>query len=170
MGRLIDVSTVDSRALNLKNLLDKVLEKVVEVYEEYNVPLPDRRFLTMGEVAIDCEQLAVSFIQVYLGRPGDEASEPQRCTMPRSAVLVISVSREVPVVGQNGRAPTGERIQEASEIAAVDAWMFMELINKLDQWKEAEGDFGLGVIATADANGFDGGFQTTAMNLTIAVP
>ena len=170
MGRLIDVSTVDSRALNLKTLLDKVLEKVVEVYEEYNVPLPSRQFWTMGEPAIDCEQLVVSFIQVYLGRPGDEASEPQRCQMPRSAVLTISISREIPVVGVNVKAPTGEKIQEASEIAAVDAWMFMELINKLDQWKEEEGDFGLGVIATADSTGFDGGFQTTAMQLTIAVP
>ena len=170
MSRLIDVSTVDSRALHLKNLLDKVLEKVVEVYEEYNVPLPSRRFWTMGEAAIDCEQLAVSFIQVYLGRPGDQANEPQRCQMPRSAVITISISRQVPVVGQNGRPPSDDKIQEASEIAAVDAWMFMELINKLDQWKEQEGDFGMGVIATADTNGFDGGFQTTAMQLTIAVP
>lgn len=170
MSRLIDVSTVDSRALNLKNLLDKVLEKVVEVYEDYNVPLPSRRFWTMGEVAIDCEQLAVSFVQVYLGRPGDQANEPQRCQMPRSAVLTISISRQVPIVGQNGRPPSDDKIQEASEIAAVDAWMFMELINKLDQWKEEEGDFGMGVIATADTSGFDGGFQTTAMQLTIAVP
>ena len=107
---------------------------------------------------------------MYLGRPGDQASEPQRCQMPRSAVLTISVSRQVPVVGQNGRPPSDDKIQEASEIAAVDAWMFMELINKLDQWKEQEGDFGMGVIATADTNGFDGGFQTTAMQLTIAVP
>jgi hypothetical protein len=46
--------------------------------------------------------------------------------------------------------------------------MFMELINKLDQWEP--GEFGLGVIATADSSGFDGGFQTTAMQLTMTVP
>jgi hypothetical protein len=148
--------------------MDGVLEKTVEVFEEYNVPLPSRQFWTVGEPAIDCEQLVVSFIQTYLGLPGNQASEPQRCQSPRSVVLTISISREIPVVGVNGKAPTGDKIEEASRIAVVDAWMFMELINKLDQWEP--GEFGLGVIATADSSGFDGGFQTTAMQLTMVVP
>ena len=165
---IVDISGVSAGALNLKNLMDGVLEKTVEVFEEYNVPLPSRQFWTVGEPAIDCEQLAVSFIQIYLGLPGNQASEPQRCQSPRSVVLTISISREIPVVGVNGKAPTGDKIEEASRIAVVDAWMFMELINKLDQWEP--GEFGLGVIATADSSGFDGGFQTTAMQLTMTVP
>jgi hypothetical protein len=76
--------------------------------------------------------------------------------------------REIPVVGQNGKAPTGEKIQEGSEAAVVDAWMFMRLLNRLDQWEPDE--FGMGVIPTADSSGFDGGFQTTAMQLTMVVP
>lgn len=165
---IVDISGVSAGALNLKNLMDGVLEKTVEVFEEYNVPLPSRQFWTVGEPAIDCEQLAVSFIQTYLGLPGNQASEPQRCQAVRSVVLTISISREIPVVGVNGKAPTGDKIEEASRIAVVDAWMFMELINKLDQWEP--GEFGLGVIATADSSGFDGGFQTTAMQLTMTVP
>jgi len=165
---IVDISGVSASALNLKNLMDGVLEKTIEVFEEYNVPLPSRQFWTVGEPAIDCEQLVVSFIQTYLGLPGNQASEPQRCQSPRSVVLTISISREIPVVGVNGKAPTGDKIEEASRIAVVDAWMFMELINKLDQWEP--GEFGLGVIATADSSGFDGGFQTTAMQLTMTVP
>lgn len=165
---IVDISGVSAGALNLKNLMDGVLEKTIDVFEEYNVPLPTRRFWTVGEPAIDCEQLVVSFIQTYLGLPGNQASEPQRCQSPRSVVLTISISREIPVVGVNGKAPTGDKIEEASRIAVVDAWMFMELINKLDQWEP--GEFGLGVIATADSSGFDGGFQTTAMQLTMVVP
>jgi hypothetical protein len=165
---IVDISGVSAGALNLKNLMDGVLEKTVEVFEEYNVPLPSRQFWTVGEPAIDCEQLVVSFIQTYLGLPGNQASEPQRCQAVRSVVLTISISREIPVVGVNGKAPTGDKIEEASRIAVVDAWMFMELINKLDQWEP--GEFGLGVIATADSSGFDGGFQTTAMQLTMVVP
>ena len=165
---IVDITGVSAGALNLKNLMDGVLEKTVEVFEEYNVPLPSRQFWTVGEPAIDCEQLVVSFIQTYLGLPGNQASEPQRCQSPRSVVLTISISREIPVVGVNGKAPTGDKIEEASRIAVVDAWMFMELINKLDQWEP--GEFGLGVIATADSSGFDGGFQTTAMQLTMVVP
>jgi hypothetical protein len=165
---IVDISGVSAGALNLKNLMDGVLEKTVEVFEDYNVPLPSRQFWTVGEPAIDCEQLVVSFIQTYLGLPGNQASEPQRCQAVRSVVLTISISREIPVVGVNGKAPTGDKIEEASRIAVVDAWMFMELINKLDQWEP--GEFGLGVIATADSSGFDGGFQTTAMQLTMVVP
>jgi hypothetical protein len=165
---IVNIDGVSAGALNLKNLMDGVLEKTVEVFEEYNVPLPSRQFWTVGEPAIDCEQLVVSFIQTYLGLPGNQASEPQRCQSPRSVVLTISISREIPVVGVNGKAPTGDKIEEASRIAVVDAWMFMELINKLDQWEP--GEFGLGVIATADSSGFDGGFQTTAMQLTMTVP
>jgi hypothetical protein len=165
---IVNISGVSAGALNLKNLMDGVLEKTIEVFEEYNVPLPSRRFWTVGEPAIDCEQLVISFIQTYLGLPGNQASEPQRCQSPRSVVLTISISREIPVVGVNGKAPTGDKIEEASRIAVVDAWMFMELINKLDQWEP--GEFGLGVIATADSSGFDGGFQTTAMQLTMVVP
>jgi hypothetical protein len=165
---IVNIDGVSANALNLKNLMDGVLEKTVEVFEEYNVPLPSRQFWTVGEPAIDCEQLVVSFIQTYLGLPGNQASEPQRCQSPRSVVLTISISREIPVVGVNGKAPTGDKIEEASRIAVVDAWMFMELINKLDQWEP--GEFGLGVIATADSSGFDGGFQTTAMQLTMTVP
>jgi hypothetical protein len=165
---IIDVSTVNSGALNLKTFLDKVLEKTVETFEELNVPVPSRRFWTMGEPAVDCEQLVVSFIQIYLGLPGDEASQPQRCSVPRSAVLRISVSRPIPVVGANGKAPSGDKIQEASEIAAVDTWVFMELINKLDQWEP--GEFGMGVIATVEAANPEGGFQTTNMQVTLVVP
>lgn len=165
---VVDISTVHTDALNLKNFLDAVLQKTVSKFEELNVPVPSRYFWTMGEPSIDCEQLVVSFIQIYLGLPGDEASQPQRCSVPRSAVLRISVSRPIPVVGVNGKAPTGDKIQEASEIAAVDTWVFMELINELDQWEP--GEYGMGVIATVEAANPEGGFQTTNMQVTLVVP
>ena len=165
---IIDISTVDSRALHLKDFLDAVLAKVIATYEEYHIDLPSRRFWTMGEPAIDCEQLSVSFIQMYLGLPGDQASQPQRCTQPRTAVLSIAVSRQIPTVGNNGQAPTGEKIQEGSEIAAVDCYLFMELIRKLDQWEENE--YGMGVIATVEAGNPEGGFETVRMQVSMVVP
>jgi hypothetical protein len=165
---IVSIATVNNDALNLKTFMDAVLDKIVETYADYNVPLPTRQFWTMGDPAIDCDQLCVSFVQMYLGLPGDEASQPQRCTQPRTAVLTVSVSREIPVVGSNGKAPTADKIQEGSQIAAVDAWMFMELINKLDQWEP--GEFGMGVIATAEAATAEGGFQTMRMQISMVVP
>jgi hypothetical protein len=71
-------------------------------------------------------------------------------------------------VSQNGRPPSPERIKAASEILAVDAWVLMESINLLDQW-DATG-YGIGVIATLEVTAPEGGFQTTDLTITMAVP
>jgi hypothetical protein len=89
--------------------------------------------------------------------------------MPRTAVLTISIARSVPTVGQNGRAPSGEKIEQASKMSAIDAWILMESINLFDQW-DSNGGYGLGVIATVDVAEPEGGFQVVTMEVTLAVP
>jgi hypothetical protein len=165
---ITDISEVSEEALNVKSLLDGVLDSIVSVFQSHNVPLPTRQYWTVGEQAIDCEQLTVTLIQLYLGAPGDQASSPQRCNMPRSAVMTVSLAREIPSVGQNGRPPSYEKISQAAEISAVDAWVLMESVNLLDQWDP--GSFGVGVIATVDIPPPEGGFQVVNMQLTVAVP
>jgi hypothetical protein len=44
----------------------------------------------------------------------------------------------------------------------------MESVNQLDQWDDA--GYGVGVIATLEVTAPEGGFQTTDMVLTMAVP
>jgi len=165
---ITSIANVDSEALNLKYLLDGVLERAVSVFQSYNVPLPTRQYWTVGEQAIDCEQLVLTFIQMYLGPPGDQASTPQRCHVVRTAVMTLSLSRSIPTVGQNGRPPSGDTIESAAQIAAVDAWVLMQSVNLFDMWEE--GGFGVGVIATVDVPPPEGGFQTINMQLTMAVP
>jgi hypothetical protein len=165
---IIDISTVDNEALNLKLVIDRVLETVEAVFQSYNVPLPERRYWTIGAPAIDCSQLVVSFVQAYLGLPGDEASTPQRCQQPRSAVISISIAREVPTVGQGGRPPSARTIEDASYISAVDAWVLLESLYQFDQWDEVGS--GMGVIATVEGTAPAGGFQVTTMQLTLVVP
>lgn len=159
---------IDSDALDLKEMLDGVLSRVVALFESYGVPIPARRYWMMGSPAIDCEQLVVSFVQMYLGSPGDQANEPRRCNNPRSATLNIMISREIATVSTNGRAPTSEKISESSEIAAVDAWVLMQSINDLDQWDDT--GYGLGVIATLSTDGPEGGYYTNNLEITMAVP
>jgi hypothetical protein len=165
---ITSIANVSEDALNAKNLLDNVLETIITIFDSYNVPLPSRRYWNVGQVAIDCEQLSVSLIQIYLGPPGDQASMPQRCNMPRTAVMMITLAREIPVVGMNGRPPSPEKISEGAEISAVDAWVLMESLNALDQWEP--GTFGVGTIATVDIPPPEGGFQLVTMQLTIAIP
>jgi hypothetical protein len=164
----LDGYDVDEDAFAVSNMMQGVLDRVVAVFQSYGVPLPDRQYWTMGTPAVDCAQVAVSFVQLYLGPPGDEASQPQRCNMPRTAVVTITISRAIPVVGVNGKAPAAEKIQDGSVISAVDAWVLMASLNLLDQWEE--GGYGPGVIATLNAAEPQGGFQSVSMNLTLAVP
>jgi hypothetical protein len=168
MALPINIAEFSEDSLNLKEMLDGILEKVQSTFQSYNIPLPQRCYWIMGQPAIDCEQLVVSFAQMYLGAPGDQAADPQRCHVPRTAVVNIMLSRQVPVVGHNGRPPSGNKIEEGSYIAAVDSWVLMQSINLLDQWDPT--GYGLGVIATLDVIGPEGGYQTSNLQLTLAVP
>lgn len=168
MTTQIDFSGVAEDATNLRDMMQGVLERVETIFQSYNVNLPTRRYWTMGQPAIDCEQLVVSFVQMYLGAPGDQATTPQRCHVPRTAVISIMISRAVPVVGANGRPPSQEKIEESAHSSAIDSWVLMQSINLLDQWDDT--GFGLGVIATLDSLGSEGGFHTVNMQVTLAVP
>jgi hypothetical protein len=164
----INKAAVDSDAKNLANLMHEVLDRVVAAYASYSMPLPSRQYWTMGVPAVDCEQVVVSFVQMYVGAPGDEATQPRRCSDPRSATLNVSVSRQVPVVGQNGRPPSADNIESYAEIGAYDAWILLESAAQLDAWEEAS--FGLGVIATVEVQTPEGGYQTAMLTITMAVP
>jgi len=156
----------DESVYNIKNALDEILNTAVTTFESYNVELPSRRYWTVGTPVLDCPQLVVSLVQGYLGRPGDQASEPVRCTVPRTIVTTVTIARQIPTVGQNGRAPAAEKIQEGAEMAAIDAWVFLSTIEQYDLWNDG---FGLGVIATVDMNEPEGGLQAVTMQLTLAV-
>lgn len=165
---IVDITDVDDEALNIIELMNGVLQRVVNTFNSYNVPVPARQYWTVGQQAIDCEQLTVTLIQIYLGAPGDEASSPQRCNQPRTAVMTVSLSREIPVVGQNGRPPSADKLEQAAQISAIDGYVLMQSLNLLDMWEE--GGFGVGVIATVDYPTPEGGFQTVNMQLTMAIP
>jgi hypothetical protein len=164
----ISLTGVSEDALSLKYMMDGIIVRVQNVFQSYNVSLPGRQYWTIGQPVIDCEQVVASFVQMYLGPPGDEAATPQRCHVPRSAVVSISIARAVPTVGQNGRPPSADHIQKASEATAVDAWVLMESVRQFDMWDDT--GYGLGVIATIDVSPPEGGFQSVNMQLTLAVP
>jgi len=169
MATPINTATVDDSAKNLAALMQGVLDSVISTYASYTMPLPGRRYWTLGNPSVDCEQVVVSLLQMYIGSPGDEATDPRRCNDPRSATLLVSVSREVPTVSINGKAPSADDIQAFSEISAYDAWILLDSSRALDQWATG-GSFGLGVIATVETNAPEGGFQTVTMTITVAVP
>ena len=113
-------------------LAASILAKVVEVYERNGISLPDRRYIALASPAQDCEQVTVAFQQLYIGPPGDEASAPQRCESPRSAVFEIVITRCIPVVDDRNRAPQPAEISAASAVLMRDAWLLLDSVKEMD--------------------------------------
>lgn len=166
---ITSISGASDDAKSLKVFLDTILERIVDRYAYHGVTLPTRQYWSINEEAIDCEQLVVTFQQLYIGPPGDEATRPQKSNSPRSAVIKARVAREIPTISGRGLAPVSEKIQQGSEITAVDAWVLLDCVATLDQW-DSYGSFGLGTIATVDTEPPAGGFQTVTATFTLAVP
>lgn len=154
-------------AYRLNTFMQRILDTTVTVFNDFGVSLPTKQYWTTGTAVIDCEQVVASLVQMYLGRPGDQADEPQRLMVPRTAVVTLAIARTVPTVGQNGRPPDAAKIQQYASAVAVDAWILVDSVTQFDQW---DANFGVGVIATVDIADPEGGLQVVNMNLTMAVP
>jgi len=161
----LDSYQISEDSKNILNMAPQLLEAVVGIFAQANVPLPQRQYWMTGRPAEDCEQVVVSLLQVYLGTPGDQATTPRQCSDPRSAVYNISITREVPVSQQNGNPPTPASLQAASEWAAVDAWLLIDNLKSFDSAFS-----GKGIIATVLVDDPQGGVQSTNLNLTVVIP
>lgn len=151
---------------DLEHHLEKLLETVVGVYEQAGVPLPGRKYWMVGAPPEDCAQVVVSLLQIYLGTPGDQAADIQRCDSPTTAVVNVHITRDYPI-GELGKTVSTERITAASSWAAVDSWVLFKAMREFD--KDEWGVPGLGAIATVTARPPAGGVQTTVLNLSTAV-
>jgi hypothetical protein len=146
---------------DLWKLAEKILATVVAIYARNGIDLPERRYIALATPAQDCEQVTVSWQQAYIGPPGDEASTPQRCEAPRSAVYQVVITRCIPVVDDRNRAPAPKDISEASAVLMRDAWLLLDSVKETDDY--------LGVIATVEAGEAQGGLQSVMLTLTLGV-
>lgn len=165
----IDKYSIDEDVFQLRDAMDNILAGLESVYQSYNVPMPDRRFWTIGETpVVDCDQIAITFLQMYLGAPGDDAQQPQNCNGIRSMVVQINVSRKraLPRAGARNVSPAAEQIQGDAVWSTIDAVTIMNGIGSLDQFSMGQPQ----AIATVTANGFEGDYFTTSVQLTIPVP
>lgn len=156
---------ISEDAFNLRDAMNDILEHLVAVYQSYNVPLPTRRYWTIGTPVIDCEQAVVTLLQVYLGTPGDEAVVPQPCDAPRSMVVQINIARPQSLL-RSGAPPTPAMIQNDAEWAAIDTYIIMDSLQSLQPWQPV----GPGMVATAAVPDPEGEFFTAQVQLTMVLP
>lgn len=166
-GKPVTDYVTDESALVLVRMMERVLERVVAVYESHGVPLPARKYWMMGgDPPEDCEQLVVNFLQSYLGAPGDQAQDAQMCNQPRTAVINVNVTRNHPV-GEAGKAVATDRIMQASGWPAVDVAVLLWSLEEISALE----DFirGPGIVATVNVMPVSGGVQTTVLNLSMII-
>lgn len=149
----------------------RLLTAVEQIYLDAGIALPGRHLWTAGEVAWDCELLAVSFDSMR----GDEQpnwNSPgiSPCERPIVGVYRIQVVRCVPTPGDSGNLPTPEEVALSADMTAIDAYLLMKSACKLDFWgwdqDPPNQTGGLGVNATIELVGPQGGMQGVTLVLT----
>jgi len=150
------------------NALEVVLESINGVYSSAGVELPTRQLLTVGgpgEEPHDCEQVTVSFDQLYSGPPGEQAQVPARCESPRTAVVVVEVVRCLPISKNPRQLLSTAEITDFAMLQMKDAWLLMDA-----GLKTGEALAFTGALADVTAGPASGGYQAMVMNLIIGIP
>jgi hypothetical protein len=125
-------------------------------------PLPERRLITIGTVAVDAPLLAVMYGGVASGSPGATSIQPFRTDDPRAATFDVELWRSFPALDASGNPPTPEQEQAVAETLMQDSWLLMESAYACDQ-------MGVGVIATAGVNVPQGEMAGVSMQLSLQV-
>lgn len=146
------------------DLMQRVLDSIVIKFEQEEIELPERRYLSVGEVAHDCEQLTISFIQMYLGPPGQQAEAPSQCHDPRTAVIQVELTRTMPPNESRSSGPSPNAMNERTHDRTTDAWLLM------DASLEAFQNEFTGVLTDVSVTNPQGGYQSVVLNLVVGIP
>jgi hypothetical protein len=150
-------------------VMHSILYAVEQTFDGHGIELPSLRYLTYNSTpAHDCEQVTVSFLQGYLGPPGDQSEGPQQCNGPRSGVFHVEVVRCVPqaVQGYLGRgkasgstAPDVGKMYEYSMNRGKDLWALLDSTGMLSDYN--------GAIADVSISDPQGEYQAAVLNLVV---
>lgn len=165
------------RSLSIYDTMDTILETVAVEFAANEISLPSRQYLAFGgegETVHDCEQVTVTFVQLYNGTPGMQEQTPTRCDAPRTGVFIVEVVRCIPVLGVRGTGgkgtsklapPTSVEFTEATKRQSQDAYVLMDA-----GLKAAEYLSHFNGIADVSAGQASGGFQATVMTIITGIP
>lgn len=144
---------------------DEALRDIEEHYDTKTgipgVPLPERRYWTIGQTAHDCEQAVLAVQQMFLGT-AETPMELTQCNGPRGLTFTFEVVRCVPTLDNRGRAPAGQSIENASVNPVIDMEIMLDLAKYFDP-------FMTGVVVNVDPipalGGYHGAIATYSVTL-----
>jgi len=139
---------------------ERFLELIQLEYQRANVALPPRQIITHGTPVADCEEVVVYFGSLSEGLPGVQVDV--NCFPALSVTLNAQVIRCVPVVGQNGEAPSPEDLYQAARLHSIDMMLLMAAARDLSG--------GLGRTISVNGGEPQGGFAGPSVTVTMALP
>ena len=111
---------------------DSLMDKVIAVFDSAGVPLPDRRFITVGSPVYDCEELVVVFQSLEKGLPGG-GGEPANCDMPSTASFEVHLVRCFPVPMSSPVPPSPISLTSNADGLMIDSWLMLGAIDELNR-------------------------------------
>lgn len=149
-------------ASRTNDLARALLVAVIDYYQEVNVALPPRRYISSGVPALDCEQLTIHAERAFPNNGDITAQTAQPITMDvghslRTMTYVISLWRCAPTIGDSGLPPAVAEEEAAAALVHADS---IHLFNALlDAEDEGGLPLGCNVLAILDwvAVGPEGG-------------
>lgn len=165
------------RSMSIYETMDFILETVNIEFAANGVSLPSIQYLAFGaegETVHDCEQVTVTFVQLYNGTPGMQEQEPSRCDAPRTGVFVVEVVRCIPTLGIKGTGgkgtakfgvPTSSEHTDATKRQTQDAYILMDAgLHAAESLSHFNG------ISDVSAGQASGGYQATVMTIITGIP
>jgi hypothetical protein len=141
---------------------DQALADIEAHYDtKINVPLPDRRYWTIGTTAHDCEQCVLAVQQMFLGT-AETPLETTQCNGPRGLTFTVEVVRCVPTLDNRGRAPDAPVIEAASVNPVIDMEIMLDLAPYFDPYLT-------GVVVNVDPIPASGGFHGAIATYTVTL-
>lgn len=169
------------QGLDVAAVAEAILDKVVAHFAAAGVDLPERQVIapgSPGEIAWDCEMLAVNLVSIGNGAsPGGAGSGPSRLGAPlstaglRHAVFAVQLVRCEPSPTQGGKKPpTAAALRTAALRMMTDGGLLSQAL--VDLATDVAGGLPLGSLVTAgsaDTVGPSGGFVGLVGSLTATV-
>lgn len=145
----------------LYTIAQEILATAIDILNDASIEVPERTFVTFGEVADDCDLLAVAWQVLYTGEPGQPNNQPEgQGFVTRSATFELRRIRCVSVNSANGTPPSPEEMEDA-EAVMTDVWTLYQgfVARKGDRtFLEHCQAFAIGnVVAVGPVGGMGGG-------------
>jgi hypothetical protein len=142
--------------------VENAMANIIEHYEtKVAVPLPERRYWTIGTTAHDCEQMVLAVQQMFIGT-AEAPLETTQCNGPRGLTFTVEVVRCVPGMDNRGRPPTGEALEVASVNPVIDMEIMLDLASYFDP-------YALGVVVNVDPISASGGMHGAIATYSVSL-